>query len=150
MEQNKITPALWYHTPDGRSAHVTEYYSRIFADNFKAEAPIPLGETLSGYTELCTFHLFGNSYLIMSTATEHHAFNDSFAIMVQCDDQKEIDTYWDYFTREGKPSMCGWCQDKFGLRWQIIPKNLAELMSRPNSWQVMGKQSKIVIEDFLK
>jgi predicted 3-demethylubiquinone-9 3-methyltransferase (glyoxalase superfamily) len=150
MEHNKITPALWYHTNDGRAKDVTEYYSHIFTNDFQSENSIPLGETPSGYTELCTIRFFGNPYLLMSTATEHHPFNDSFALMLHCNDQHEIDKYWDYFTREGKASMCGWCSDKFGLRWQIIPKNIAELMSRPNAWQVMSKQSKIIIEEYFQ
>ena len=89
-----------------------------------------------------------DTYMIMSTAKEHHSFNDSVAFMIHCNDQQEIDQYWNYFTREGKPSMCGWCNDKFGLRWQIIPKNMGELMSKPNAKQVMYAQSKIIIEEY--
>lgn len=43
---------------------------------------------------------------------------------------------------------CGWCNDKFGLRWQIIPTNLGELMQKPNAWEVMMKQKKIVIAEY--
>lgn len=150
MVQNKITPALWYHTEDGKIKQVIEYYSKIFDNNFESEPPISLGETPSGYTELCNIKLFGNSYLIMSTAIEHQKFNDTFAIMIHCDNQAEIDKFWNYFTQEGKESMCGWCIDKFGLRWQIIPRNIGELMSKPNAWQIMSKQSKIIIEEYLK
>lgn len=150
MSQNKITPALWYHTKDGKMKHLTDYYSKIFETNFIADNPIPLGETPSGYTELCNIKLFGSQYLFMTTAIEHHTFNDTFAIMIHCKDQAEIDKYWNYFTQEGKESMCGWCMDKFGLRWQIIPENLGELMSKPNAWQVMSKQKKIVIKEYLK
>jgi predicted 3-demethylubiquinone-9 3-methyltransferase (glyoxalase superfamily) len=150
MSQNKITPALWFHTEDGKMQHVTSYYTTIFADNFEAGNVTPLGETPSGYTEMNSIKLFGNEYLYMTTSIEHHAFNDSFAIMIHCDDQQEIDKCWDYFTKDGKESMCGWCMDKFGLRWQIIPKNFDELMSKPNAWQVMMKQKKIIIEEYLR
>ncbi|MCE1188325.1 MAG: VOC family protein [Ignavibacteria bacterium] len=150
MEHGKLTSALWFHTSDGSIKELTEYYSTIFGEDFHTEKPIPLGETPSGYAEMCTVYLFGNPYLIMTTAKEHHKFNDSFALMLRCSDQAEIDKYWDYFTGSGAASMCGWCNDKFGLRWQIIPHNIAELMSLPNSWQVMSKQTKIIIEEYLR
>lgn len=150
MKKNKITPALWYHTQDGKIHHVLDYYKSIFKNKFKAGISIPLGETPSGYTEMCNVQIFGNEYLFMSTALEHHKFNDAYAIMLHCKDQKEIDRYWNYFTKEGKESMCGWCIDKFGLRWQIIPKNLSKLMSKPGATEVMMKQKKIIIEEYLK
>jgi predicted 3-demethylubiquinone-9 3-methyltransferase (glyoxalase superfamily) len=46
--------------------------------------------------------------------------------------------------------MCGWCIDKYGLRWQIIPNNIGELMSKPNAGKIMSKQTKIIIEEYLK
>jgi predicted 3-demethylubiquinone-9 3-methyltransferase (glyoxalase superfamily) len=146
---NKITPALWFHTEDGKMKQVLDYYSKIFESDFEAGTPIPLGETLSGYAEMGNITIFGNSYLFMTTAKEHHQFNDTFAIMIHCDDQTEIDKFWNYFTTEGKESMCGWCIDKFGLRWQVIPRNLGELMSKPNAGQVMMKQTKIIINQYL-
>lgn len=150
MTQKKITPALWYHTEDGKMKHIIDYYAQIFENNFVASNPMSLGETISGHTEMCNMKLFENEYLFMSTAIEHHSFNDTFAIMIHCKDQAEIDKYWNYFTKEGKESMCGWCMDKFGLRWQIIPENLGELMSQPNAGQVMSKQKKIIIKEYLE
>jgi predicted 3-demethylubiquinone-9 3-methyltransferase (glyoxalase superfamily) len=145
---NKITPTLWYHTEDGKMKQVIDYYSKIFESNFEAEIPVPLGETPTGYAEMGNIKIFGNTYLVMTTAKEHHKFNDTFAIMIHCDDQAEIDKFWNYFTDEGKESMCGWCVDKFGLRWQIIPKNFGALMSKPNAGQVMYKQTKIIINEY--
>lgn len=150
MIQNKITPALWFHSKDGKMKHVNDYYQKIFENNFIAGNTIPLGETPGGYSEMSNSSFFGNTYMLMTTSKEHHKFNDSFAIILNCDDQNEIDKYWNYFTNEGKESMCGWCQDKFGLRWQIIPKNMGELMSKPTSGEVMMKQTKIIIAEYLK
>ena len=150
MKNDKITPALWYHTEDGKIEHVINYYKSIFKNKFKIKSITPLGETPSGYAEMSNIQIFGNEYLIMSTAIEHHKFNDTFAIMLHCKDQSEIDKYWNYFTKEGKESMCGWCMDKYGLRWQIIPKNLGKLMSKPGATAVMMKQKKIIIEEYLK
>ena len=85
----------------------------------------------------------------MTTANEHHSLNDSFSIVVSCKNQIEIDKLWNYFTEEGEESQCGWCSDKFGLRLQIIPENFGELMSLPNSWEIMMNQKKIIIEEYL-
>lgn len=148
MTTNKITPALWYHSEGGKLEHVTNYYKDIFNDDFVVENIVSLGETPGGYSEMGNVKLFGNSYLFMSTANEHNKFNDTFAIMLNCKDQEEIDKFWNYFTKDGSESMCGWCIDKFGLRWQVIPENLNELMSLPNSWEIMMKQKKIIISEY--
>ena len=86
---------------------------------------------------MCEVELFGQHYSFMSTELEHHLLNDAVSFMINCDDQKEIERYWEYFTQDGKASQCGWCIDKYGLRWQIIPKNMGELMSKSNSWEIM-------------
>jgi predicted 3-demethylubiquinone-9 3-methyltransferase (glyoxalase superfamily) len=59
------------------------------------------------------------------------AFNRSFAIMVECDDQAEIDHLWDGLGDGGKPGQCGWLRDRWGVSWQIIPKCLGVLMRDP-------------------
>ncbi len=150
MKPNKTIPALWFHTLDGKARHVTEYYKNIFDKDFVSMPAIALGETPSGYTELCNITMFEQDYFIMTTAIEHNRFNDAFAIMIHCDDQQEIDKYWDYFTKEGKESQCGWCIDKFGLRWQIVPVNMDELMSQPNAESVMMNQTRIIIEEYYR
>ncbi len=148
MPTNKISPSVWFHTQDGKIAEIIEYYKLIFGDNFVPGTIMPLGQTPSGTTELCVANIFGQKYSLMSTEKERMPFNDAISFMIDCDDQREIDMYWNYFTKEGKESQCGWCIDKYGLRWQILPKNLGELMSRPNAWQVMMKQSKIIIAEY--
>ena len=148
MTKNKITPALWFHTKSGSMQEVIGYYSKIFEDDFKIVSTHALGQTPSGNAEMCNILLFDNTYMMMATEKEHHMFNDTFAIMIHCDDQDEIDKFWKYFTQQGQESMCGWCIDKFGLRWQIIPKNLNELMSKPNAWEVMSRQTKIIINEY--
>jgi len=150
MKQNKITPALWFNSIDGKLEEVTNYYKNIFGDDFSAKQTISLGQTPSGYAEMCNIKFFEQEYLIMSTAIEHHKFNDSFALIIFCDNQNEIDNYWNYFTKDGKESQCGWCNDKFGLRWQIIPSNMSELMSKPNANSIMMKQTKIIIDEYLQ
>lgn len=148
MKHPKIIPCIWLSAHDGKLTDVIHYYQQVFGANLQVGTIIPLGSTPSGYSEMCHIEVFGHKYALMNTAKEHHPLNDAISLMISCADQQEIDHFWDYFTLEGKPSQCGWCQDKYGLRWQIIPENLGQLMREPNAMEVMMKQQKIKIEDF--
>jgi len=149
MNTNKIVTCLWFYSEEASMANVTEYYKTIFGENFQAGKIIPLGITPSGKTEMCEVIIFEKKYNLMITANEHHPFNDAIAFAINCEDQNEIDKYWNYFIHDGKEVQCGWCIDKFGLRWQVLPKNMGALMSKPNSFEVMMKQKKIIIEEYL-
>lgn len=150
MNQNKIVPCLWFNIDGGDISKVVEYYKNIFGNDFQSSQIIPLGDTPSGKTELCEVHVFGQKYSFMNTAIKHHSLNDAISFMINCVDQNEIDKYWNYFTQDGQESQCGWCIDKYGLRWQVLPSNLEALMSKPNAFEVMMKQKKIIIEEYLK
>ncbi len=150
MNTNKIIPCLWFNADGGTISKVVEYYATIFDSDFKEGTIIPLDQTPSGHTEMCEVQIFGKKYFLMSTAEEHHPLNDAISFMINCKDQREIDNYWNYFTREGEESQCGWCIDKYGLRWQVLPENLEELMSKPNAFEIMMRQKKIVIGEYLK
>lgn len=64
------------------------------------------------------------------SAGPHHEFNDAISLVVLCDDQAELDRYWNALLEDGgKPQACGWLIDRFGVRWQIVPAKLDELMS---------------------
>lgn len=147
---NKITPNIWFHTTDGKLSEVIQYYKNIFGKDF-LEGPItPLGKGPSGNAEMAEVKIFESTYSLMSTEKLHQKFNDSISFIIKCQNQDEIDKFWNYFTKEGKAVQCGWCNDKYDLRWQIIPNNLGELMNRPGAWEVMMGQKKIIIEDYLK
>lgn len=150
MEKNKIVPSLWFSTDYGNISSVIEYYKNIFGQHLQSEQITPLGQTPSGNTELCEVHIFGQKYSLMCTENEHHRFNDAVAFTIYCEDQNEIDKYWKYFIQEGEEVQCGWCIDKYGLRWQVLPNNFGELMSKPNAFQIMMGQKKIVIQEYLK
>jgi predicted 3-demethylubiquinone-9 3-methyltransferase (glyoxalase superfamily) len=147
---NKIIPSLWFCADGGTISAVIEYYKNIFGSDLAAGRIMPLGQTPSGNAEMCQVDIFGQKYSFMSTEKEHHPFSDAVSFTISCHDQQEIDRFWDYFTHEGRESQCGWCMDKYGMRWQVIPQNLGELMSRPDSWKVMMNQKKIVIAEYLQ
>jgi predicted 3-demethylubiquinone-9 3-methyltransferase (glyoxalase superfamily) len=67
--------------------------------------------------------------------------------IVSCEDQDEIDRYWSKLSHVPESEQCGWCKDRFGVSWQIIPANMGELTRRPEQIQVMMRQKKIVIAE---
>ena len=75
------------------------------------------------------FTLFGQRFTAMS-AGPHAEFNDAISFFVNCDSQAEIDRYWDAILRNGgTPQACGWINDRYGVRWQIVPARLIEWMA---------------------
>jgi hypothetical protein len=66
-----------------------------------------------------------------------HALNPAFSFFVRCNSQEEIDSYWDKLIEGGKPMACGWLIDRFGLCWQIVPRNIGELISHPKAMEAM-------------
>ena len=72
-------------------------------------------------------------------------FNEAISFQVHCETQAEIDYFWDAFTAEGSEGHCGWLKDKFGVSWQIIPAQLASMMSGPDA-----QKSQRVMKAFLQ
>ena len=147
--QNKLIPSLWFGNTQGNISEIICYYKNVFEEHFVSGNITDLGETPSGKTQLCEVEIFGQKYSLMSTEQKHDEFNDAFAITIICEDQNEIDKYWNYFTKDGSEVQCGWCIDKYGLRWQVVPNNLGELLATPNGWNVMMNQKKIIISEYL-
>ena len=143
-----IIPSLWFQSDEGGMQSIVDYYKAVFKYDLKVESISPLGDGPKGKSEMVQIQLMNKPYTWMCTSEEHHPFNDSISLVLPCANQAEIDHYWDYFTKEGAESQCGWCQDKYGLRWQIIPENLSELLARPNGSDIMLKQKKIIIKEY--
>lgn len=83
--------------------------------------------------------------------------NEAFSFVLNVDSQEEVDKYWNVLIADGgEESQCGWCKDKFGVSWQVIPKQLYELMDDPDPkksdavTQCMFKQTKIIVADLQK
>jgi predicted 3-demethylubiquinone-9 3-methyltransferase (glyoxalase superfamily) len=129
MARPKIYPFLWYAKEAEEAAR---YYASIFPQSsvdsvWALPTESPSGP--AGSVKVVHFTLFGQHFEAMS-AGPHHEFNDSISMMVQCEDQQELDRYWNALLEGGgKPQACGWITDRFGVRWQITPRVLDELMS---------------------
>ena len=126
--RSKIYTHLWYAKEAEEAA---SFYASIFPDSRVDRVTPLLSESPSGppgSVKTVDFTLFGQRFQAMS-AGPHHEFNDAVSIVVECDDQAELDRYWNsLLAGGGKAQACGWLIDRFGLRWQIVPAVLNEMM----------------------
>ena len=128
----KIYPFLWYAKEAEEAAR---FYASIFPNSRVDKVTAMQSESPSGPSgsvKVVDFTLLGQKFQAM-TAGPHDEFNDAISMVVRCDDQAEVDRYWDALIGGGgKPQACGWLTDRFGLRWQIIPEVLFRLMADPD------------------
>ena len=124
----KIFTHLWYAREAEEAAR---FYASIFPESRVDRVTPLLSESPSGppgSVKVVDFTIFGQRFQAIS-AGPHHEFNDAISIVVLCDDQAELDRYWNALLGGGgKPQACGWLIDRFGLRWQIVPAVLDEMM----------------------
>jgi predicted 3-demethylubiquinone-9 3-methyltransferase (glyoxalase superfamily) len=129
MKSPKINPFLWYAKEAEQAAR---FYASVFPDSRVDRVTSMMSESPSGppgSVKVVDFTLFGQPFQAM-TAGPHHEFNDAISMVVRCDDQAEVDRYWNALLQGGgKPQACGWLIDRFGLRWQIVPEVLFKMMS---------------------
>jgi predicted 3-demethylubiquinone-9 3-methyltransferase (glyoxalase superfamily) len=127
--RTKIFPFLWYAKEAEEAA---KFYASIFPDSRVDRVTAMQSESPSGppgSVKVVDFTLFGQRFQAM-TAGPHHDFNDAISLVVLCEDQQELDRYWNALLQGGgKPQACGWLIDRFGVRWQIVPTILEEMMA---------------------
>jgi predicted 3-demethylubiquinone-9 3-methyltransferase (glyoxalase superfamily) len=112
----QLHPCLWF---DGQARAAADFYCTIF----------PNSRIIQDIGMVVNFELNGQ-YFMGLNAGDNFKFNEAVSFVIECKDQEEIDHYWNSLTADGgEESMCGWCKDKFGLWWQVVPGILGELMS---------------------
>lgn len=126
----KLTPFLWF---DGQAAEAAKFYVSVFKGK--------LGRTMidprDGKVLAASFEILGQEFSALNGGPEFK-FNPSVSFLVPCQDQKEIDYYWEKLTADGgEESVCGWLKDKYGLSWQVCPDVLLDLMHGPQAGKVM-------------
>ena len=125
MNTSKITPFLWF---DKNLKEITSFYKSVFP-SATITSNGELSDTPSGNVEMATMEILGQK-LSMMTAGPMFKFNEAISFVINCDNQEEIDYYWNALTANGgQESQCGWLKDKYGLSWQIVPSMMNELMS---------------------
>ncbi len=121
----KITPHLWF---DKQAKEAAEYYVSVFGNGSKIKNLTTISDTPSGDVVIVTFELQGQEFMAIS-AGPLFKFNEAISFIVNCDTQEEIDHYWSKLSAVPESEQCGWCKDKFGLSWQIVPTAMGEMMS---------------------
>ena len=130
--QQKITPFLWYAKEAEEAA---AFYAATFPDSRITRVTALPSESPSGppgSVKVVEFVLFGQPFVAMS-AGPFDPFNHAVSFVVNCDDQAELDRYWNALLEGGGAAEhCGWLKDRFGLSWQIAPAGFAEMMADPD------------------
>lgn len=155
-----ITPSLLFTGSQfGKAAEAINLYTGTFK-NGVAETVIYYPETdpHAGKVMYAEIRLEKSMLIVMDGPGDHaYTFSEGVSLVVDCDGQEEVDHFWNQFTADGgQESQCGWLKDKFGVSWQIVPKQLMEYLNNPDrekaghAMQAMLKMKKIVIADLKK
>lgn len=152
--QQTIVPNLWFNH---NAKEAVEYYTSVFPDSrvlstacypdSEEEGLADFQRDLAGQPLAIEFELRGQHFTAINAGPDFQ-FTEAVSFAVYCKDQEEIDYYWERLSHVPEAEQCGWCKDKFGLSWQIVPENIEELMKRPGAYAKMMPMHKIVIDDF--
>jgi predicted 3-demethylubiquinone-9 3-methyltransferase (glyoxalase superfamily) len=124
-----ITTCLWF---DGVAEEAARFYTSVFPNSriervmaSPADAPdVPKGSTVT-----VEFTLDGRPFIGLNGGPGH-PFTDAISLSIDCADQAEVDRYWNALIGNGgQPGPCGWLTDRFGVAWQVVPRQLIEMMS---------------------
>lgn len=124
----KITPFLWF---DNNAEAAAQFYTSIFKNSkiLKVSRYGEGGPGPKGSVMVVNFQLAGQEFIALNGGPRFK-FSEAFSFVVNCENQQEVDEYWRKLTADGgAESMCGWLKDKFGFSWQVVPTELAKLMS---------------------
>jgi len=149
--QKKITTFLTY---DGRAEEAMNLYTSVFPNSritstrhYGEAGPGEAGSLLTG-----TFELDGQEFMVLNGGSSF-TFAQGFSLFVNCDTQEEVDDLWEKLSEGGEKGPCGWLTDKFGVSWQIIPRQLGELLGDEDKekanrvMNAMLKMKKIEIDE---
>jgi predicted 3-demethylubiquinone-9 3-methyltransferase (glyoxalase superfamily) len=152
--QQKITPNLWF---DGNAQEAVDYYVSVFPDSkilsteyypkTKEEGLADFQLNMAGKVLTIEFELNGLHFTAINAGPEFK-FSEAISFAVSCKDQTEIDYYWEKLSSVPESEQCGWCKDKYGLSWQIVPENMEQLMQQPKAFAKLMQMKKLVIADF--
>lgn len=149
-------PCLWF---DNNAEEAINYYVGVFKnsriiriDRYPDESLDEHFVGMSGKVINGEFELNGIRFTCLDGGPLFK-FNESISFVVECEDQAEVDYYWERLSSVPEAEQCGWCKDKFGLSWQIVPKRLGELLNDPDkekagrAMQAMMKMHKLNVAE---
>jgi predicted 3-demethylubiquinone-9 3-methyltransferase (glyoxalase superfamily) len=150
-----ITTNLWF---DNCAKEAVDFYLSVFNDGriLSVDYYTDSSQEVTGHAEgdvlAVAFELRGMHFIAINGGPQF-SFNPSVSFMVECDNQAEIDAYWDRLSSDPAAEQCGWLRDKYGLSWQIVPSVLNDLLKRGTPEQRLRvtdafmRMKKFVIKD---
>jgi predicted 3-demethylubiquinone-9 3-methyltransferase (glyoxalase superfamily) len=150
---NKITPCLWF---EGTAEEAAQFYTSIFPDSRITTVRRAATETPSGPQDIVLtveFSVAGQDFIGLNGGPEFK-FNESVSFSIDCADQAEVDRYWEVLIQGGgEHSVCGWLKDRYGLSWQVVPRQINEYVDGPDregakrAMEAMLTMTKLNIEE---
>lgn len=129
---SKITPNLWF---DGRAEEAAQFYTSLFPDSRiddVSRAPGDNPSTKAGEVLLVTFTLAGQRFVGINGGPQF-PFTEAVSFQIDCEDQGEVDRYWDALVEDGgEHGQCGWLKDRFGMSWQVVPREIGSYLGGPD------------------
>ena len=128
--QQKIIPNLWFDTEAEGAA---EFYTSVFKNSRVVNVAhyTEAGPRETGMVMTVEFELDGQRFVGINGGPEF-SFSEAVSFQVTCEDQDEVDYYWERLSEGGQEGPCGWLKDRYGLSWQVVPKGMDELFSDPD------------------
>lgn len=152
--QQKITPNLWFN---GNAKEAVDFYVSVFPNSkvvstsyypkSAEEGLADFQKNLAGKELTVEFELSGQHFTAINAGPEFK-FSEAVSFAIACDDQEEIDYYWEKLSAVPESEQCGWLKDKYGLSWQVVPKNMDELMQHPDAFAHLMDMKKLIIAEF--
>jgi len=150
---SKITPCLWF---DGNAEEAANFYVSLLPGSHietVMRSPADNPSTPAGAVLVVDFTLAGQRFTALNGGPDF-AFTEAVSFVIDCEDQAEVDRLWDaLIAGGGSPSQCGWLKDRYGLSWQIIPRQLGEILGSPDAegsrraMEAMLKMTKIDVAE---
>jgi predicted 3-demethylubiquinone-9 3-methyltransferase (glyoxalase superfamily) len=151
IKGSTIKPFLWF---EHQAEEAAKFYTSIFKNSkigkvarYPEGSPGPAGSVMT-----VAFQIEGQDFVALNGGP-HFKFTEAVSFMIECENQKEIDYYWERLLEGGKPSQCGWLKDRYGLSWQVVPANIDQIFSGKDSakaqraMQAMLKMIKLNIKE---
>lgn len=143
--KNKITPFLWF---DSQAEEAAKFYTSVFPNSkiINVSRYDEAGSKASGVpvgTAMVVAFALGDQEFSALNGGPIFKFSEAISFVVNCSNQEEVDMYWGKLSAVPESEQCGWLKDKFGLSWQIVPKQLGELLGKDKSGKVMQAMLKM-------
>lgn len=147
-----VQPSLLFSGPvQDRATEAIAYYTSVFPRSdvgVQSAYADDHGAAAAGALAFGELMLDGQWFAAMDSGVEREeTFTEGVSLMVACRDQEEIDRYWAALSAVPDSEQSGWCKDRFGVSWQVVPRDMAALLSRPGAFQSFMSMRKIVIAD---